>query len=189
MPDAGPLSAEQKAALGDAAARLHRLLRAARISTVTFWTTFACGAASFLWALLSHGGGIVVAAALLVVAWNEHRGRDRMRAIDPEGARILAWNQLWIAGVIIGYSVLALLRARASVDPSLDALGAGTTTLVAQLTRLVYAAVIIAVALSQALLSRYYFRREPRLRAFRQETPEWILELLARPDGAIPDTL
>lgn len=183
MPEAGPLSAEQKAQLGDASARLHRLLRAARISSVTFWTTLGCGAASLVWSLLSAGGGIVVAAALLAVAWNERRGRDRLRALDPHGARILGWNQIAIAGVIIGYSLIALLHARASVDPSLNALGKGTTAMVAQLTRLIYGAVIFAVAVSQALLARYYFHREPMMQAFRNETPDWIVEVLEGSEG------
>lgn len=176
----GPLSAEQKRELGDASARLHRLLRAARISTTTFWTLVACGAVSTLWALASQGSGIIVGLALLATAWNERRGRDRMRAVDPGGARILGWNQLATAGVIIAYCLVAIVRAGSSVDPSLDAaLGASTSALVVRLTRLFYGVVIAVVALSQALLARYYFRREPMLEAFRRETPGWILDVLS----------
>ncbi len=179
----GPLSAEQKAALDDAARRMRVLLKPARVAAVNAWTIGIFGAITVLWGLVSGGGGVVVGVLLLAVAWNEKRGRDRLLALDPEGATILGWNQVALAAVVTGYCLVAIVKAHTAPSASMQELedAAGfDPDLVAQLTTLVYGAVIVGVVAGQAFLARWHFRRRAQVEAFRSETPPWVVELLAR---------
>ena len=49
--------------------------------------------------------------------------------------------------------------------------------LVAQLTILVYTAVMVITAVAQGLLSRWYFAREKQVKSYLEETPPWIVTL------------
>ena len=178
-----PLSAAQKSALDDAAGRVRAILKPARVATVNAWTIGIFGAITVLWGLVSGGGGVVVGALLLAVAWNEKRGRDRLRALDPEGATILGWNQVALAAVVTAYCLVAIVRAHVAPSASMQELedAAGfSADLVAQITTLVYGAVIVGVVASQAFLARWHFRRRAMVEAFRQKTPPWVVEVLVR---------
>lgn len=70
-------------------------------------------------------------------------------------------------------------------DPSMQELvemAGMPADLVSGLTTILYGAVLVIVILVQALLARYHFGAKARIEAFRQETPRWIVELLAGPD-------
>jgi hypothetical protein len=184
MPDRdpveAPLSEEQRARLRESREDLGRLLRSARLATLTIWTLGIFGCLTLAWGLLG-GGGILLGLVLLAVAWNERRGRDLLRVLEPEGARVLGWNQLILALVVTGYCLLVIWRAGAGPDPALreveELLGI-SPDLVADLTRTVYGAVIVVVWPVQALLARYHFGRKDRMEEFRRATPPWIQDLL-----------
>lgn len=156
------------------------LLRPARAATINGSTLAVFGVLSLLWALLV-GGGLLVAVALVALAWNEFRGRDRLRALDPDGARILGWNQCLVALVVVVYCSFAIAGARAAPAPELaelrEAVGI-STDVIADLTTLVYGAVIVVVVAFQAALARWHFARGPRMEAFVRDTPPWIVEVL-----------
>jgi hypothetical protein len=180
--DAPAFSLEQQAALQEAAARLKVVLRPARIARVNGWTVGVFGALSVLWGLVSGGGGIFVGLALIAIAWNEMRGVKRLSALDPEGARILGWNQLVLGALIGAYCAFTIWHAHLSPDPSmqeLEDLGGVPAGLIAQLTTLLYGGVAVVVGIVQLLLARYHFRAAARIRAFVSETPEWVRAALA----------
>jgi len=177
----GGLSAEQRAQLQAARARLGPIDRAIRWATLTFWTLAVFGALTVLWGLVAGAGGLVVGVALLAVAWNERRGRDRLRSLDPQGARILGWNQILLAAVVTVYLGLTIVRARTAPSPSvqeLERLVGMEPGLVAQLTALVYGAVIVVVDIVQLFMARFHFRREALVETLRREAPEWVLDVL-----------
>jgi hypothetical protein len=177
----GPLSAEQKGQLAAASAARAKLLRPARIARFNAWTVGVFGALSVVLGLATGGSGALIGIALIAIAWNEARGAGRLSALDPEGARILGWNQLVLAGVVAVSCAAAIAKARTSPDPAmkeLEELGGISAGLVSGLTTVFYAAVGVIVALVQALLARYHFRARERVAAFRRDTPDWVLELL-----------
>lgn len=176
-----PLSAGERAELEAARAALKPVDRAARWATMTLWTVGGFGILTVLWGLVSGGGGVVVGAALVAVAWNERRGRDRLRSLDPEGARILGWNQVVLGAVITAYLLAVIVRARTITDPSmqeLEALVGLDPDLVADLTTLVYGATIVIVDVVQVFTARFHFARRAMVEAFRRDTPAWVTELL-----------
>lgn len=180
----GGLSPEQQAAVERARWALKPIQRSTRYATMTYWTVGGFGVLTILWGLIAGAGGLVVGAALVAVAWNEKRGRDRLRALDPEGARILGWNQVILAVVITLYLIGVILRSRTTTDPSvreLEEMVGIEPGLVAQLIALVYGAVMVMVDIIQALTARFHFRRQPMVEALRRGTPDWVLELLCGP--------
>ncbi len=180
MSDTGPLSAEQKEQIVAASTALHALLRPTRVARANAWTIAIFGVLTILWGLVA-GGGLVVGAALLAVAWNELRGVRRLRTLDPEGARILGWNQVILAAVVGGYCAAAIMNAAAAPDPSmaeLEELAGFSADLVAEITMVVYGGVAVLVAIVQALLARWHLRAGSRLAEFVAETPPWIVEVL-----------
>lgn len=181
MSDAPGLTDEQRAALAEAAARLKKVLRPARVARVNAWTVGAFGALSVLFALVNGGSGLAIGIALVAVAWNEFRGITRLRALDPAGARILGWNQLILAAVIVAYCAFQI--AHVGTDPTLAAAleaDSSIASTIADLTRFVYGTVAVIVAGVQLLFARYHFRSRERVEAFVRETPEWVRETLTR---------
>lgn len=181
-PEPEPLSPRQKAALTRGRRQLKSVLRPARVAAITAGSVAVFGALSLLWGLVGGGGSLVIGAALLAVAWNERRGLERVRQLDPEGARILGWNQLVLAGVVVGYSLLAIQRAQAGPGPEvreLEELVGYPTDLIAELTTMVYGGVIVIVGVFQGLLARFHFQRQSSIEAYVRETPDWVVEVLA----------
>jgi hypothetical protein len=145
------------------------------------WSVAIFGGLSVVWGLLTGGAGVLLGLALLTVAWNEMRGVARLRALDLEGARILGWNQFVLGGVVGVHCLVTIVHSRLAPDTSMQQvveLAGLPSDIVADLTALAYGAVIVGVALVQALLSRYHLRAKTRIAAFRRETPPWVLELL-----------
>jgi len=177
----GGLSTEQRAQLQAARARLGPIERATRWATLTSWTLGIFGTLTVLWGLVAGAGGLVVGVALLAVAWNERRGRDQLRSLDPRGARILGWNQVVLAVVITVYLGFTIVRARTAPNPSvreLEELVGMDPGVVAQLTALVYGAVIVVVDIVQLFMARFHFRREAMVETLRREAPDWVLDVL-----------
>ena len=185
MSDASPFTPEQRATLHVAVGRKRALMRPARVASFNGWTVGLFGALSVVWGLVAGWSGVVIGAALLAVSWNELRGARRLQALDPQGATLLGWNQLILGGVIALYCVYSIASARMAPDPSMQEMVemAGIPAdLIGGLTTILYGAVLVIVTLVQLLLARYHFRAKAKVEAFRQETPRWIVELLAGPD-------
>lgn len=180
-PDSGPLSSTDKAALDSAAERVRVLLKPARWATVNVWTVGVFGVLTLIYGLASGTSAVLVGLGLVLVAWNERRGRDLLRAIDPRGPTVLGWSELALGAVIAASCLLAILKARAAPDPSLvelsEAAGISLDELAGITTR-VYGALIVGVVIAQALVARYHFRNRPKVEQFRRETPPWVLEIL-----------
>ena len=82
------------------------------------------------------------------------------------------------------YCLVTIVHSRLEPDPSMQQvveLAGLPSDIVADLTTLVYSAVIVGVALVQALFARYHFRVKTRIAAFKSETPPWVVELLTGP--------
>lgn len=179
-PGESPLSPEQRRELGAAEKRLRkRILGAAKVATFNGWTLGAFGVLSLLTAAFSVVG-LVAGAVLLGFAWNELRGRRRLRALDPEGPRILAWNQVGLAAGVLAYCAWSAYRAMARPDPMLASLeetvglSAGE---IGRLSAIGYGAVFVLTALVLGLTARYYGVRAARLEDYLRETPAWLVDL------------
>jgi hypothetical protein len=151
------------------------------VAAFNAWT-FACFAGvSILFGLFSLPG-LLVGVGLAVVARNEFVGRRRILSYDATGFELLWRNQLGLMALIVVYCAWSMYRAVAFPDPELaeltEILGDGTGELVRSLTLGTYATVIVATVIVQGLNARYYHVRIRRLRAYLDETPAWVLDVL-----------
>lgn len=180
MLDDEGLTAEQRAALVAAEARMKPIRRAAAIATVNGWTLIVFGA---LTALLGLGSVylMVVGVAVAAVGWRELRARDRLRALDPDGAKTLGWNQIVLLAVVAVYCVVAIVRTNAGGSTTsvsqLEELAGLPAGYVAELTTTVYLGLLVVVCGFQALMARFHFARVSMLQEHLRDTPRWVEEV------------
>ena len=176
--DSGPLRAEEREALRIANERVNKqILGAAKVATVNAWTLAVFGGLSVMAGVFSLTA-LVVGAGMLAFAWNEFRGRSLLRKLDLEGPRVLAWNQIALAGGVLVYCAWSSYQAWAGDELAQfeDALGVSAEE-VARLAILVYAVVFLVTAVVLGFTARYHFMREQRLEQYLGETPGWVVDI------------
>ena len=188
---AGPLSAEQLEQLAAANLRARKALGAAKVAAFNGWS-FAVMAVVSLPFAFSGPESLVVTAAMGIVAWNEFRGRRRVRAFDLRGPRLLGWNQLGLMAVMIGYAAWRIYSTTTSPptyaeemerDPQLRKMLGSFSDLQRMVTLAVYGGIAVGTVIFQGLTSAYYFTRGRHVRAYLRETPEWVVQLQRRMAG------
>ena len=183
-----PLAEEHHAELAAANQRAKKIRRAVGVATFNGWVTGVFAAVSAPFAFFS-ASGFFVAVGLIAVAYNEFRGRNRLRDFDPRAAKTLGWNQLGFLAVITIYCVWMLVTCLTTTSPIMaefeskpelrQALGSPE-----QLDQMykaaiiaVYVSVIVLSALFQGLNAVYYFTRGKLVDEYLQQTPEWVLRV------------
>ncbi|GMR12538.1 MAG: hypothetical protein BMS9Abin29_0728 [Gemmatimonadota bacterium] len=159
--------------------RSKKILAAGKVATFNGWTLGVLGGLSILLGLFSLTG-LIVGVALVIVAWNEFRGRALIRQWDPRGAMLLAGNQVGLMGIVIAYSVWSMYTAIANPSSQaveLEELAGLPSGLVTDLTLMVYGVVIVLTLLVQGLTARYYFVRVQQLKDYLEQTPKWIVDM------------
>jgi hypothetical protein len=180
-PDAnqGPLSPEQRKELAQATDRAGKILGAGKVATFNGWTLGVLGAISLPFGLFSLTA-LVAALCLLVVAWNEFRGRNMLRQLDPQGPQLLWRNQAGLMSLVIAYCLWSIYqtKAHARTDVAqLEELAGLPADFVTDMTVMVYLGAIALTLLFQGLNARYYYARVELLADYLRETPEWIVDL------------
>lgn len=180
-----PLSPEHLQQLSDAKRRAKKVRRAASVAALSGWSMLVFACVSLAFAIFSDWSAWAVGIGLLLVALNELRGSTMLRRADPAGAKVLGWNQLVLAALLVAYATWSLatsLRqplgaALQSGDPQIDAMAANITSAV---TYGLYGTLAVLGLLLPGLTSIYYFSRGRIVRSFLAETPEWIVEIMRR---------
>ncbi len=173
-----PLTPGQRAELAGANHRAERILKAGRVATFNGWTIGAFGALSVVLGLGSLTA-LVVGVGLLVVAWNELRGRDMLRRFEPAGARLLGRNQVGLMALIVAYCLWSIYGTLHHPSESIRELEqfVGDAGSITAMVAWGYAAVIVVSIVAQGLNARYYFARVEQLESYLAGTPGWVIEL------------
>lgn len=181
---AAPLGPQHLAEIADARVRAAKIRRAASVATLSGWTLgfFAgCTALGVVFGDISSG---VIALCLGIVAAIELRGASQIKAMNVNAPRMLAYNQLALAAVIVAYAGWSLWNAThtsplASVgstgDPDMDDMINGLNRTVSYG---VYGLIALAGLLGPGLTALYYASRTKLIRAFLSSTPPWVVETL-----------
>lgn len=180
-----PLSPEHLQQLSEAKRRAKKVRRAASVAALSGWSMLVFAMISLAFAIFSDWSAWAVGIGLLLVALNELRGSSMLRKADPAGAKVLGWNQIVLATLLVAYSTWSLATAlrqppsnsMPSGDPQLDALAASITSTV---TYGLYGSMAVLGLLLPGLTSLYYFSRIHVVRTFLADTPEWIVEIMRR---------
>jgi hypothetical protein len=184
----GPLNQSQQHEVAAAHDRAQKIRRAAVVAGFNGWTTGIIAACSAPFALFSLPG-FLVTIGLSLVAYNEFKGRRRLLQFDQKAPAFLGWNQVGFLVLITSYCVWMLVVGLTSEGPfaaevkakpelsvvfdSVDEVDQLYKTLIA----VVYGTVIVLSAVFQGLNAFYYFTRRKHVKAYVQNTPEWVLEL------------
>jgi hypothetical protein len=187
-PIADPLTREHRRELAAAREGATKIRKAARVAAFNGWSTAIVAALSVPFAL-SSTINLLVAVALIGVAFVEFHGRRRLLKFDPAAATILGWNQLAFLAMICAYcgwmlysnlngpnAFAAELEANADLKAAVGMLD-GFDTLYRQIVLALYGSVIVLSILFQGGTAIYYFTRRPYIESYVAETPAWIRNL------------
>ena len=192
---ASPLDADQLRILTQTRALGKKLRLARGIALSNVVTLALLGILSVLFSLFSLSFS-PVGMALLVLAYNEERGRRLLAALDARAPDQLALNQLALFAVVLVYCVwsgysawsgpdpLAVLTSQsAEIGDTLNQLSQQLDGSVADLSSwarmaalLVYGLALLGSALVQGLTALYYRSLRPSVAALAR-APEWAKAL------------
>jgi hypothetical protein len=181
---ASPLSAEHLRQMQEARQRARKVRRCVAVANFDGWSVGAFGALTLLCGVFSLWGW-VLGGGMIAIACVELSTASRVKRLEPEAARQLGWNQIALGGLLLTYAVWNIYAAWFGPDPLTSTIAAApeTAELLApysSIARMISAAVYIGVALvaifAQGGTALYYFTREKHIRAYREQTPAWIVE-------------
>jgi hypothetical protein len=169
------------------AARLasRKIRRAIGVAKGDGWTLAIFAAFSLLFSI-GNWSGMLMGVCLGAIAWVELYGAGRLRRLEPQATRILGFNQVALSSLLVLYACCQIYAeltghgqyaALVGTDPQLsDALQPFQ-----QLTNLIsmtfYCALIVIAVFAQGGLALYYFTRAKLLRAYIEQTPQWIVAM------------
>lgn len=196
----GPLDALQVRQVEQAGERMRKLRAAITVSRFNGIALWVC-AVLFL-PLSFFDASLLIAVALLALFGSaELHGGNRMRALDPSGARVLVINQIAVFVAIALYCVASIYIGLTGPNPyetlmaEYPDLGAalsgadaqqleqlkGTVEGAYRASIVAFYLIVLGVAgIYQGLCALYYRARGAQLRSYVDETPEWIRELQRR---------
>ncbi len=179
MPHQSPLSPDEQEQLAHAGLRVAKIMSAARVAAFNGWTLGAFAVISLLFSFSSLTA-LLMGLGLGWVAWNEFKGKNRIRTLDVTAPDFLGKNQLGLMALIVVYSLVSIYRALTQPLPHLseleEAIGP-VGDLITSLAVSVYISVIVLTILFQGLNARYYFARREMLASYMAETPTWIIKI------------
>lgn len=186
----GPLSPDDYAVWREAQQRRKAIDRAGKVASYNGWQSAIMGAISLALVALSFDlSALLISLVMVAVACLEFRGRAMLRRGDPAAGRLLGFNQLGFMIALILYCLWCIYtQMRTSpaqvsqllpqqANQLMPQLGAQIAPLLRELTMLVYSVIIVVVCCFQGGMSLYYFTRIKHLRAYREQTPQWVIEL------------
>lgn len=171
--------------LAEARTRAARLRRAASYATFDAWCIAILGGLTLVFSLLNVTA-LLMGGAMCVIAFIEFRGVKKLSALDPAAPRLLGFNQLAFAGLLIAYALWSIYATVTGPDPyaayvgqapELDDMLGPIRELTTQVTLAAYIGLIIVATVVQGGTAWYHFSRARHLRAYVQQTPQWIMQL------------
>jgi hypothetical protein len=182
----GPFSPDHQQELLTANVRAKKIRKAAVMAAFNGWTLAVFATVSLPFSLWSWSARLLE-IGLIVVAYNEFRGRNGLRRFDPAATALLGWNQLGLWAVLVGYSVWSIAEALIMPNPYEQALGADPELagsmlgsigdLYRAITLAVYGGMIFGTTLMQGWNAWYYFSRREHVEAYLNATPAWVLDV------------
>jgi hypothetical protein len=179
-----PLSAEHLRQMSDAHQRAKKVRRCVSVANFDGWSVGVFGGLTLLFGMFSFWGWFL-GGGMLIIAYVELSTASRIRRLEPNAARRLGWNQIALACLLLTYAGWSLYQS--IYGPDLLASAAAEVPEVADmlvpysdLARMINVAVYVGLAcvaiFAQGGTALFYFTREKHIRAYREQTPAWIVE-------------
>ena len=188
FPVAAPPPAGESVSTGDvprqlaaAQAAWRPVGRAVRYARFDAWTLAACGVLS-LPCMGVDAAGVVVAILLCAIAYVEFRGAARLRRLDPTAPRLLAVNQLVLAGAVFLYCLWNLYLTSENrgligvlMSQGLDQSGPEMVASARTILYAMYAGLAVIGPGATLGAAWFYSSRTAHLNAYLANTPAWIV--------------
>ena len=131
-------------------------------------------------------GDMLLAGVLTAIGIVEIIGAGKLARLDLGASRLLAFNQLTLAVLILLYALWNIHGQLANPDAALEGLSpsdiqaidqsSGVLSMTNEIMMVVYVGMIVA-ALAEAAMALYYHTRAAHIRQFIAQTPEWIVAM------------
>ena len=184
-PGATPgLSPEQLKQIADARLRSKKIRKGVSVAMFDGWTVGLFGGLTLLFGMFSPVGALL-GAGMLAVAYVELRGAKRMRLLDPQSPRVLAWNQVVLGTLLLAYAAYSLwtistgrtdMQAEIAKYPELTDVVGDLDRLSKLIGLLVYGTLMAVAIFGQGGTALFYLSRKKHIEAYLRETPPWIIE-------------
>ena len=177
------LTDENHRELATARLAYRKVRRAISMAQFDAWTIGVIAGFSFLYGVLFRDlTSIVVGMVLVVNAWLELRGAQQIRQLDVKAIRLLGFNQLAIAGLILLYVAwMIILQLTGHSDLAILSTALSQIGITAQQINVAvvgfYLLVLAIGVASTGGMSRYYFTRLKHLESYLRQTPAWIINM------------
>jgi len=181
-PTAIQLSPQQLRELADARTAHKYIRRAINVALFDGWTVAAFAIANCVCGLADFQS-MLVGGVLGVIAFVEIRGASQLRRLDQTAPRRLAINQILLGLLLCAYAVWRIYENLHGPSPYAELsaadpkVGKRFEDMARSLSVAIYGCLIIFAILAQGSAAFFYFTREKHLRAYRQRTPAWILQM------------
>ena len=175
--------------LHEARARSKKIRRAVTVAHFDGWCVAIFAGLTLMGSAVSFSfPGMLVGIGMGAVAWIEFTSARQLVQLDPASIKRLAWNQLFLAGILLAYAAYALwtgLRDPAAYagvvssqlnDPELARMVGPIENLVRWLLLAIYGTLAFVAITVQGSTALYYLTRGKHLRAYLEQTPRWILD-------------
>lgn len=162
-----------------------KVRRAVSVANFDGWTIAIFGAITLAMGLTDFTN-IGLSLGLGAVAYFELRNAARLKRLEPDAARVLGFNQLALAGILIIYACWQLYVSSRSgstaaalgvTDPDVAQMLGPVQDLTTMIYHAVYGALILIAVFAQGSMALYYFTRVRLVRNYLATTPEWIITL------------
>lgn len=184
-PEASPLSAEHLRQVQDARTRAKKVRRCITVAQFDGWSVGVFGALTLLFGVFSPVGW-VLGGGMLAVAYVELSTVERVKRLESAAARRLGCNQLALSALLLAYAGWRLYGALWGPDPLASTIAAAPeaaqmlapySSIARMITAAVYVALACVAIVAQGGTALYYFTREKHIRAYREQTPGWIVQM------------
>lgn len=182
-----PLNQQHYDAMREAKTKRKKIDFAIGVATFNGWSIGIFAALSALILPLSFNfQGLLITLGLGAVAYHEFKGRRLLHLLDTRAPKLLGYNQLALGAVIVGYCAWNLIAELAGPgsyaqtiqeNPELAEVLGPMEDLMSMIIVLVYGSAILLTIPYQALIAWYYFSRAKHLKAYIDQTPQWVTDL------------
>ncbi len=187
----GPLTPDHLQQLTAAKARGKAIRRACTFSRFNAWTLafFAAISTLILFINLLIGGltftAVFITLALAATTVVEFIYGTRLKRFHTGAARAIGWNQAALGIAIALYCAMRIWSLthgeQLLSDPTVaEAVGADMIDMLSHVAVATYAGIAALVLIYQALVAVYYVRLEPKVAAYKRDTPAWVIDAQQR---------
>ena len=193
--EAVPFTAEHQTVIEAAQQRAKKIRNAAFVAAFNGWSTAVFAGFTCLYAVVAMAFGnlsvvaLVIGAGLSIVAYNELRGRRMLQQFNLRGPILLGWNQIGFLAMITVYCAFRIFQTLTGdgeydqairQSPELAEVLGPIDGMVQWAFLATYALVFVVSAVFMGGNAIYYFTRRKHVRAYLNETPAWVVDLLQR---------